>query len=121
HARRRRAGEVPREAGIDPVAALRRLDPGEVGARGADAAPVDLALEARDVDAVDRVVRRAAAGPGDRVGIAEAVRDRGGQGDRAARRARTGAAAGEREGAEPPGDEGAPPHRNLAGLRTATS
>ena len=76
--RRRRRGSG--KAGVEPVAALGRLDEGEVGAGGAGAAPVDRALEARDVDAVDRIVRGGAAGPVDRVAVAEPVRHASGSG-----------------------------------------
>src|SRR5215204_199016 len=48
-----RAFPVLGEAGVDVVAAFRRLDEGEVGSGGTDRCPVDLALIARYVDAVD--------------------------------------------------------------------
>ena len=57
----RRLGRSPvlREFFVDAVAALGRLDPGELHARGAYARPVDVALVFRDVDAVHLVIGRA--------------------------------------------------------------
>ncbi len=69
----RLAGRVPvgAEAVVDMVAALRRLDEGELGAGGADRGPVDVALPLRDVDPLDRM----ALGARDaRMGLGVAVR-----------------------------------------------
>ena len=46
------------EALVGVIAALGRLDPGELDAAVGDRVPVDLALVLRDVDAVDRIVAR---------------------------------------------------------------
>ena len=67
-------------AGLDPVApegvvdmvdALGRLDPGEIGALAAQRIPVDAALPARHVDAVNGKVLRLDAAEADRLGLAE--------------------------------------------------
>ena len=58
HARRLRPGPVGLEALVGVIAALGRLDPGELDAAARDRVPVDVALELRDVDAVDRIVPR---------------------------------------------------------------
>ena len=58
HARRLRPGPVGLEALVGVIAALGRLDPGELDAAARDRVPVDVALELRHVDAVDRIVPR---------------------------------------------------------------
>ena len=58
HSGRFRARPIGLEARVGVIAALGRLDPGELDAAARDRVPVDVALELGDVDAVDRVVGR---------------------------------------------------------------
>jgi len=58
HAGGFRAGPIGLEALIGAIAALGRFDPGELDPAAGDCVPIDVALELRDVDPVDRVVMR---------------------------------------------------------------
>ena len=58
HARGFCAGPIGLEALVGAIAALGRLDPGELDAAAGDCVPIDVALELGDVDPVDRIVMR---------------------------------------------------------------
>ena len=68
------------------VAAVGRLDVGEVGALAAQLFPIDIALQARDIDAVNGQMPGRGLAEVDRLGIAKAIaRDRPGKHRRRAR------------------------------------